>query len=412
MTQDFLYTIHLAGCGTFGLIPKDPPKDINWREIFRLGKEHSVIPLIFCAMQKRTDLNCPKEIRSEFEKFSWVPMIQNQMRNEEIIKLLNKAKGEKICSVVLKGAAIGQSYDAPEARTALDTDIYVNSDDEEKMLLFLKQQGFHIRPRQSNFYHTTCVHPKFGVIELHIDLFSENAKNIWFENIDLLDYISLKPYIIKTEYGEIYSIDPTSHLIFICLHFLNHFINSGTSLKMCFDIAAFYNKNKEQIDEDRVYKAIERCNGQKVLKAMFSMLYMADIIIKTGLFNNISDNQGAMELFIDDLEQGGELGRKNLLSRQTERNHNVRKRIISNKGNIGYFIYCIKRWMMRIRLYFLPTKSELLFEYPHLKYIKAYFKHIQKKMYDHLTRKKNIRKTSKTWNENREKLLTIMDILE
>ena len=33
-------------------------------------------------------------------------------------------------------------------------------------------------------------------------------------------------------------------------------------------------------------------------------------------------------------------------------------------------------------------------------------------MYDHLTRKKNIRKTSKTWNENREKLLTIMDILE
>ena len=67
--------------------------------------------------------------------------------------------------------------------------------------------------------------------------------------------------------------------------------------------------------------------------------------------------------------------------------------------------------MMRIRLYFLPTKSELLFEYPHLKYIKAYLKHIQKKMYDHLTRKKNIRKTNKTWNENREKLLTIMDIL-
>lgn len=411
MTQDFLYTIHLVGCGAFGLIPKDPPEDINWQEILRLGKDHSVIPLIFCAMQKRMDLNCPKEIKSEFEKYSWVTMIQNQMRNEEIIKLLNKAKEVEICSIVLKGMAIGESYDAPEARTALDTDVYVNSKDEERMLKFLKEQGFYIRPRQSKFYHTTCVHPQLGVIELHIDLFSENAKNIWFQNINLSDYISLNPYIIKSEYGEIYSIDPTSHLIFICLHFLNHFINLGTSLKMCFDIAAFYNKNKDLIDENRVKKVIEKCNASKVLKAMFSMLNMAGIIVETGLFSDLPDSQSITELFIDDLESGGELGRKKLLSRQTERNSNVKKRIISNKGSLGYIIYCIKRWMMRIRLYFLPTKSELLFEYPHLKYMKAYFKHVRKKMYDHLTRRKNIRKTSKTLDENREKLLTIMDIL-
>jgi hypothetical protein len=412
MTDDFANVITLAGLSVFNVdsIPKCTVGD--WNHLMSLAIEQSVLPLVWHSLKKAKI--SPKDISAATEKEAQSAVLSYYLRKEMIINLLAQAEKENLRAYVLKGFAVAESYAVPDARISLDTDILIDKADEKAMLLFLERNGFIVYPREKGNHHTICMHPLLGTLELHIDFFSKDAHETWFHNIDLNEHIDWFGYKQISSLGEYWTIDPTSHMIFLFLHMLHHFVDTGASLRMFFDIAAFWYNNYKAIDIEKLLQVITECNGMKLLFVILGICEKYCGIDFKKTMDYTSDERLVHEV-LDDLENGGFMGTKESRVRELERNENTRKKVLLDSGRFAYFILQIKRYGNRIHEYFFPRWCDLVIIDPLLsrkKYrlLTAWYSYVKHKFMKHNKRIAAIKKIP--YVNKRSSLLYNMGILD
>ena len=412
MTNDFIYMIHLAGCGALGIMPEPPDFKADWQQILIYAKEQEVAPFIFCALRNVDFFQADSGQKREFENFSRIYMIENHLEQQEQLAFLSRAEELGLRPMVLKGLAMASCYSTPQARMACDADIYIDPSREQELIALLKEEDAIIEPLMPGSHHVACTHPKIGHIELHNDLIKKEISEVWFESVNLPEYIDLTPYKMTMAQRSFYSLNPESHMSFVFLHMLKHFILAGAGLKMCFDIWLFYEKHEDLIDKSRLKRLMKDCGGEGVWAAIWDMLAMANLPVKAGALNDVHIDRGLAELFINDLKTGGYLGHKELLARQIDA-FEYGKQKGSSKGASAYISGRIKYYKEQIIIHFFPSKEDLRFNYPQYNLIKAYFSYVQKKMGGFFNRKLEVKQvfSGETVPESRADLMKKMGIL-
>lgn len=366
--QSFRQMIALSASGASGKAICLPDA-IDWQAVFLYAQEQGVLPLIGCAMLHNPDVVCPEELREQLIGVVREASSQNLIRRIRVMQLLSQMNVAGLTAILLKGYAVADCYRYAECRTSTDVDILISAEQEPQVYAFLKKQGFQITPRGKADHHAVGLHPKLGKVEIHVQLYNELVRDVWFQDINTKNLIKDPPITISCN-GETYqTLGYTDHLIFLTLHMVKHFIRSGMNVRMMIDVAQFFSAYKDKIDADRYWNVLKRLHYDALIDCIFG------IMLDTGCFAS-SDfpmlpriRRDKAFWILRDLETGGNMGIKEE-NRILNAYAYTRQMLLCRKKPWQYVLYMLGHKIRSAWGQMFPTRDELAILYPKLKRIK------------------------------------------
>lgn len=339
---------------------------IDWQAVILYAQEQGVLPLIGCALLHNPDVVCKDELREQLLSAVREASSKNLIRRIRVMQLLAQMEAERLNVILLKGYAVADCYRYSECRDSTDVDILISVEQEHRVYAFLKKQGFQITPRGKADHHAVGLHPKFGKVEIHVQLYNELVRDVWFQNIAKEELVTEPPVSISRN-GEFYqTLGYTDHLIFLTLHMVKHFIRSGMNVRMMIDVAQFYAVYQEKIDVDRYRRILKALHYDTVIGCVFG------IMIDTGGFEcsefpmRPKERPSGEFWILQDLESGGNMGVKE--EKRILNAYEYTRQILLYKNSSGqYFRYMFKHKLRSAWCQIFPTKDELAKLYPKVK---------------------------------------------
>lgn len=337
--------------------------DVDWRSVLCYAQEQAVMPLVASSLLVQPEIACPDLLREQLLDMMRMESGANYVRKTRIFHLIQAMETAGIDVKLLKGYAVALCYAYPDCRISADTDILVPMEQEEKVCDYLNAKGFRIDRRGNTEHHDVGQHPKLGVVEIHVHLYNELRRNVWFRTVKHEEFIkeaSVREYTADTPYA---TLGHTDHLIFLTLHMVEHFICTGMGLRMMLDIALFFSKHKEQINVQRYWSLME---SLKFTTLVSSILWA---LIDTGCFDKndfpgMSENRPeGIDLLLNDLEQGGHMGIKG--KQQYDGSYEYSRQVmLRTKSHMQYRIYMLRQKMRDAEKQMFPEKGNLVKLYP------------------------------------------------
>lgn len=369
--KTFLQMITLAACGAGGkaICISDT---IDWNTVIRYSREQSVLPLIGCALLHNSDIACPRELREQLISIVREESSRNLVRRLRVMQLFAQMEAEGLTVELLKGYAVADCYRYSECRDSTDIDILISEEQESQVYVFLKKRDFQITPRGKAEHHAVGLHPKLGKVEIHVQLYNELVRDVWFRDVSK-DAAVLEPSVCISRDGESYhTLGYTDHMIFLTLHMVKHFIRSGMNVRMMLDVAQFFATHKDKIDASRYWRVLKELHFDTMLGCVFG------IMLDTGCFTE-SDFPMLPKIrlsedsrILQDLERGGNMGIKEE-SRILDTYEYTRQVLLRRNKPWQYFLYMLKHKLRSAWCQMFPAKEELAAIYPTVKKFRFLF---------------------------------------
>lgn len=339
---------------------------IDWQRVIQYSQEQGVLPLIGCALIHNPNIVCPEDLRERLINITREASSKNLVRRIRAVQLLTKMQAAKLTVRLLKGYAVADCYKHPECRDSTDIDILILKEEEPQVYAFLKEQGFQVEPRGKAEHHAVGLHPKFGKVEIHVQLYNELVRDVWFRNVKN-EALVIEPSVTTSWNGESYqTLGYTDHLIFLTLHMVKHFIRSGMNVRMMIDVAQFFAIHKNQIDAERYWRILKTLHYDTMICCVLG------IMIDTGCFTQSDftllpkDQSRGGVWILQDLESGGNMGIKE--SHRILNTYEYTRQVLLHRENsLQYFLYMLKFKIHSAWHQMFPTKDELANLYPNLK---------------------------------------------
>jgi len=318
--------------------------DADWPELVRLAAQQHVLPLIACAVKHAKDETCPPQIREMLDGIVRRTSAEQMIRRQRILCLMKRMEEAGMDVLMLKGYAVAADYAHPECRDSADVDLLIDAGQEKKAITFLKAQGFSVEPRAVTSQHVVCVHPQYGKLELHVSLYAELVREVWFCNTQTL--VCEQPVLISTPDGACKALGYTDHLIFLTLHMIKHFIEGGLTIRMMLDIALFFSHHAQRIDAGRFWKAMRDLQYETLVNSIL-WLMIRDAGFSKACFPGIAQQAPEqMDELLNDLALGGYMGALQKESRYDAGMEYNRRRMLRKKNAMQYRAYML-RWKIR-----------------------------------------------------------------
>jgi hypothetical protein len=234
------YFLQLLSAYINNELPPIPNDTVNWAELLKLSKIHSVQAMIFMAIDKLTE---KPPIYAELKKDFIISVNVSTMQEIWMEKLIDALHKNNIDHTLMKGYVLRNYYPNKEARTFGDIDFLINNEDREKSHTVIQSVGFEYDndaySRDVWTYHKGIVN-----LEVHTDIIYEDL----FNDIDFRAYFREKIKNKQLISGNTYELKREDHFIYILVHLAKHFYNAGIGIRMCMDVAVFINKYGKQLD--------------------------------------------------------------------------------------------------------------------------------------------------------------------
>lgn len=366
MTNEFEALMQLVGAAALGKPATVLPANLRWQELIKLAHEQSVETLVGYALRLSPEIDCPQELRFKLIAEMRQAAFSNNAWKSAVLSLLAKMNAAGIPAILMKGYAVADCYAAPDCRLSGDTDILIAPKDEKRACKFMKERGFKVDPRWENGHHAVCHHPQMGCVELHIMLYDEIVEDVWFGKMDGHEFVCEPRINEETQGGSYCTLGYTDHLIFLMLHLIKHFIQSGMSLRMMLDVALFFKKYTDRIDSHRFWATMDSLQYGKVAQSILWVMVRycgIDASAIPGLHNECPEYT---DMLIDDLEDGGWLGRNDQYTREEGWHEYNRQLLMAKRSKLQYLMYML-RWKsgMYCKALF-PTRDALAKKYPYV----------------------------------------------
>ena len=367
MTNEFKALMQLVGAAAQGKAVSGLPDDMDWPKLERLANEQAVQTLLGYALKLSPALACPEELRKRLIGQMRQLAFSNNAWKATILRLIQQMNDAGIPALLIKGYAVADCYAAPDCRMSGDTDLLIEPKNEKRACVFMKANGFAVERRWTNGHHDVCRHPQLGCVELHVMLYDEIVEDVWFGRMDGRELVCESAIEVATQDGSYRTLGYTDHMIFLMLHLIKHFIMTGMSLRMMLDVALFFSHHAERIDSARFWKTMESLKygtiAQSILWAMVRYCGI-DATSIPGLCEACPKQVG---MILDDLENGGWLGKLDEKAREEGWYEYNRQRLIENGGKAYYWRYMIW-WKMGMYINALfPSRKKLEEQYPRVK---------------------------------------------
>ena len=318
--------------------------DPDWPELIRLAAQQHVLPLVACAVKRSKEGTCPEQIRETLNGIVRQTSAGNMIRRQRMLYLTDAMTEAGVDVLVLKGYAVAAEYAYPECRDSADVDLLIDARQERQAIAFLKAQGFSVEARAATSQHAVCVHPQYGKIELHVSLYAELVRKVWFQDMQAL--VCEPPVLCNTPDGAFRTLGYTDHLIFLTLHMIKHFIESGLTIRMMLDIALFFSRHAREMDTARFWKVMQELEYDSLVSSILWIMIRYAGFSEACFPGIAQQEQKKIEALLDDLAQGGYMG---ALQRETRYEAGMeynRRRMRRHKSAIQYRAYMM-RWKIR-----------------------------------------------------------------
>lgn len=211
-----------------------PAADLDWENIGRLAGVHGIAPLLHRAWHPAT-ATVPRVVLDEFKRRRRQTLLRGtwgERQRDELVEILT---GERIPSLVLKGAALAREwYGDLSLRPFLDIDILVPENERLRARAALGRAGYRALPDTIAPHHLAPL-ARDGApctVELHHRLTRLPARS-------RLDFAELYARSISLQSNAtIRTLGPEDTLIHLCLHLLSHVdYDHGWQIRHVWDIA-------------------------------------------------------------------------------------------------------------------------------------------------------------------------------
>lgn len=287
MTQSFRNMLYLMGDNSNHITT-----DLDIEQIRKYSVSQGVWTIVFPELEKHADLN---HYLNEFMRTVSMSIQRNLFQLQTISELNNA--GYKAC--LLKGAAVALAYTDPACRISGDTDILIKPEQEQDIIMFLKERGYTVKPRNKNDHHFQAYHPVGGVLEGHVRLYSILAEEILFDRLQLYS----EEWVTEEIGGyTIPILGLNDGLMFLTAHYIKHFVNKGGGVRQMMDLLLYIERYKDKLDFERYSSLLKQLKYDKlvdIIKTIGAKYWGLDYPIKY---------EDLAEEVLDDCEAGGIFG--------------------------------------------------------------------------------------------------------
>lgn len=318
-----------------------------WRaEVLHIAAEQRVLPLAACAMLHGEEEAYSHDVRECCLDALRNSASANMIRRQRILQLVQEMENAGFQVCMLKGLSVARLYAYPESREAIDTDLLIDPKQEKKIYAFLREKGFTVKGRRTTANDGTCTHPRYGKIEIHTNLYPELTETAWKDFVDPKDLQREAWMRVHALDGSFDTLGHTDQLIFLTLHMVKHFVESGLTIRMMLDTALHFSQFHEKIDSERFWRVMQslKCGG-----CVTAILW---IMVRYGGFRT-EDFPGigeavpeSMDGILRDLETGGYMGTKAMQERHESGMEYYRRMLLKNKSALQYWCYMLS-WKVR-----------------------------------------------------------------
>lgn len=364
VTNEFKALMRLVGAAARGKAVSELSDELDWGKIERLANEQAVQTLLGYGLRLSPFLPCPDDLRKRMVGQMRQAAFSNSAWKCSILRLIEQMSAAGIPALLIKGYAVADCYAAPDCRMSGDTDLLIDPRDEKRACAFMKSQGFRLEHRWANGHHDVCRHPQLGCVELHVMLYDEIVEDVWFGRMDGREFVSEPAIEVATQDGSYRTLGYTDHMIFLMLHLIKHFIMTGMSLRMMLDVALFFSHHAERIDSARFWKTMESLKYGTIAQSVLWAMVCYCGIDQTSLPGLCEACPKQVGMILDDLENGGWLGKIDEKAREEGWYEYNRQLLMKNRSKAQYLLFML-HWKIGAYLKALfPSRKTLAIRYP------------------------------------------------
>lgn len=209
---------------------------IDFKEIYRLAEEQSVVGLVAAGIEHVVDCKIPKENLLQFVGQALQLEQRNLSMNLFVAEIVNKLREKDIYSLLVKGQGVAQCYERPLWRSCGDIDLLLSNDNYFAAKGFLSSIADEVANEDSSKKHLALVINGFDV-ELHgkmpfglskrVDKGIDDVLNNLFYGGNVRSWMNNKTMVFLPS--------PDNDVILVFTHFLHHFFIEGVGLRQICD---------------------------------------------------------------------------------------------------------------------------------------------------------------------------------
>lgn len=235
-----------------------PFESIDYKTIYRLAEEQSVVGLVAAGLENVVDTKAPKSVTLQFVGRSLQIEQRNKAMNVFISSISTQLKGNGIRFLILKGQGVAQCYERPLWRSSGDIDFLFDEEDFVKAKAFFRPLVSSIDPDNDITRHIN-MHYDPWVIELHADQHTDLSfkidRTIDAIQRETIDMSEVRIWHIGNE--DIYLPAPDNDNLFVYTHILKHFFKGGIGLRQICDWCRLLWTYRETIDNALLKKRLK-----------------------------------------------------------------------------------------------------------------------------------------------------------
>ena len=232
---------------------------VDWNEVYQLAEEQSVIGVVLAGVE-HSNVKPPQELLLQW--IGEVQMLeqQNKAMNQFIAELVERLRKADIYMLLLKGQGVSQCYERPLWRSCGDIDFFLSDDNYNKAKKLLVPLATEIETEYEGGFKHLGMTIEGWIVELHGSL-----------RVGLPNRINRELDVIQADtfYGgnvrswnnggtQIFMLSKENDIVYVFVHFLNHFYKEGVGLRQLCDWCRLLWKYRDDLDwkiiESRIRK--------------------------------------------------------------------------------------------------------------------------------------------------------------
>jgi len=249
----------------------------DFDQVYQLTQEQSVFGLITAGLEHVIDIQIPKDVTLSFARKTLRMEQRNNAMNHFLGVVVGRMREAGINTILVKGQGVAQSYERPLWRTSGDVDFLLSDTDYRKAYDFLspyaskikkedkewKHQAMRIGPWEVELHGRLACSFSFKVNkvlnQIKYETFCEGKVRSWFDD-------NVQIYLLREEYD----------ILYVFVHFVNHFYKGGVGLRQICDWCRLLWKYRDTIDRQILASMIEQMGLMNEWKAFgaFAVEYL------------------------------------------------------------------------------------------------------------------------------------------
>lgn len=229
--------------------PLLPYGAIDFKEVYRLAREQSLVGVVAAGLEHVMDVKVPKTDVLQFVGDTLQLEQRNLGMNKFLGELVEKMCAEGIHTLLVKGQGIAQCYGRPLWRTCGDVDLFLDAQNYEKAKKYLLPIANSIEPEGEYKKHLGMSIDSW-VVELHGNLRC-GLSNKMDRAIDIIqDDVFIGGNVRSWMNGRTQVSLPgvDCDILFVFTHFIKHFYTGGLGLRQICDWCRLLWTYREEID--------------------------------------------------------------------------------------------------------------------------------------------------------------------